>query len=134
MKILREFRNDKEKRDFVSGGAAAGVAAAFGAPVGGVLFSLEEGASFWNQQLTWRTFFCAMASTFTLNFFLSSSFLDENEDTSVAFGNFTSPGLVDFGVFKVDAYTITDFPAFLAIGLLGGLLGALFIHLNLIVG
>ncbi|VDM54238.1 unnamed protein product [Angiostrongylus costaricensis] len=83
--LFKEFRNDRERRDFVSAGAAAGVAAAFGAPIGGVLFSLEEGASFWNQNLTWR--------------------MNKN-------------------------YNIWEVPLFLMVGIIGGLTGALFNHLN----
>uniref|UniRef100_A0AAZ3R314 Chloride channel protein n=1 Tax=Oncorhynchus tshawytscha TaxID=74940 RepID=A0AAZ3R314_ONCTS len=108
-KIFEYFRRDTEKRDFVSAGAAAGVSAAFGAPVGGVLFSLEEGASFWNQMLTWRIFFASMISTFTLNFFLS---IYNNKP-----GDLSSPGLINFGRFESDVSVC-------------GLLGALFNTLN----
>uniref|UniRef100_A0A672L6S5 Chloride channel protein n=1 Tax=Sinocyclocheilus grahami TaxID=75366 RepID=A0A672L6S5_SINGR len=116
-KIFEYFRRDTEKRDFVSAGAAAGVSAAFGAPVGGVLFSLEEGASFWNQLLTWRIFFASMVSTFTLNFFLS---IYHGKP-----GELSSPGLINFGRFDTLNY-FSFFPFHFP----GGVLGALFNIIN----
>ncbi|RZC41881.1 H(+)/Cl(-) exchange transporter 7 [Asbolus verrucosus] len=121
-KILKYFREDHEKRDFVSGGAAAGVSAAFGAPVGGVLFSLEEGTSFWNQSLTWRTFFASVISTFTLNVVLSTY--------HGVPGDLSYPGLLNLGRFENFSYQIYELPIFLIMGALGGLLGAMWNHIN----
>ncbi|XP_064156322.1 H(+)/Cl(-) exchange transporter 6 [Anguilla rostrata] len=124
------FRSDRDKRDFVSAGAAAGVAAAFGAPIGGTLFSLEEGSSFWNQALTWKVLFCSMSATFTLNFFRSG--INFNK-----WGSFQLPGLLNFGEFKCPdgdknchLWTAVDLAFFVMMGIVGGLLGALFNCIN----
>jgi chloride channel 7 len=138
---FKGFRNDKEKRDFISCGAAAGVAAAFGAPIGGVLFALEEGASFWHQNLTWRTFFCAMVSAFVFNFFISvmetDSIANETGNASsfeqrVFFGTLgTQTGTFSFGPFiGGKSYEILDLLLFITMGMLGGLFGAAFNQAN----
>ncbi|XP_052263703.1 H(+)/Cl(-) exchange transporter 7-like isoform X2 [Dreissena polymorpha] len=122
LKLFEYFRSDTEKRDFVSGGAAAGVSAAFGSPVGGVLFSLEEGASFWNQALTWRIFFASMLSTVTLNIIASC----RNGNCF----NLSLPGLFNFGNFGTVSYDPRELFFFAIMGCIGGLLGALFIFIN----
>lgn len=122
LNIFRYFREDHEKRDFVSGGAASGVSAAFGAPIGGVLFSLEEGTSFFNQSLTWRTFFASMITTFTLNVVLSAYHGRP--------GDLSYPGLLNLGKFESIPYEIYEIPLFMIMGTFGGLLGALWNHVN----
>ncbi|XP_072442536.1 H(+)/Cl(-) exchange transporter 6 isoform X2 [Chiloscyllium punctatum] len=124
------FRSDRDKRDFVSAGAAAGVAAAFGAPIGGTLFSLEEGSSFWNQALTWKVLFCSMSAAFTLNLFRSGIHYG-------SWGSFQLPGLLNFGEFKCadgdkkcHLWTAVDLAFFIIMGVIGGLLGAMFNCLN----
>lgn len=127
-KFFIKFRNDVDKRDFISAGCAAGVAAAFGAPIGGVLFSLEEASSFWTVPLLWKVFFSAMCSTFTLNILLS---WHRCEDGSECKG-IDDPGLITFGSFgQNSAYRIWELPLFVLIAVIGGLLGALFNELNI---
>uniref|UniRef100_A0A8D1NWH7 Chloride channel protein n=1 Tax=Sus scrofa TaxID=9823 RepID=A0A8D1NWH7_PIG len=50
----------------LSAAAAAGVSVAFGAPIGGVLFSLEEVSYYFPLKTLWRSFFAALVAAFTL--------------------------------------------------------------------
>jgi chloride channel 3/4/5 len=47
-----------KKREMLSAAAAAGVSTAFGAPLGGVLFSYEEVSTHFPPWVMWRAFFC----------------------------------------------------------------------------
>lgn len=125
---FREFRNDKEKRDFVSAGAAAGVSCAFGAPIGGVLFSLEEGSSWWSQKLTWRTFFCSMFAYLVLAMFTSG--LREHGK----WGHLSDKSMFTFGDFssvnQTFTYAASELPFFILMGAFGGIAGAIYNYAN----
>src|SRR4051812_36586578 len=88
-----KFCTDKDRRDFISLGTACGFAAAFSAPIGGILFALEECSSFWSPELTVRTFLASMVATFTSNFFLlgpTGSWGTFNGATAVVFNQSSS--------------------------------------------
>ncbi|KAG0262931.1 hypothetical protein BG011_009527 [Mortierella polycephala] len=59
-------RNDGKRREILSAAAASGVAVAFGAPIGGVLFSLEEVSYYFPSKTMWRSYFCALISAVIL--------------------------------------------------------------------
>lgn len=86
------------------------------------MFSLEEGISFWHQSLTWRIFFCSIISTFTLNVILSTYHGRP--------GELSYSGLLDFGKFDVLSYQLVELLIYIVMGVVGGLLGAVFNYVN----
>jgi H+/Cl- antiporter ClcA/CBS domain-containing protein len=121
-KLCERLRTDEERRDFVAAGAASGVSAAFGSPIGGVLFSLEEGASFLRQMLTWRMLFSSMTACLVLNVILSAILGQP--------GNMSHPGLVSFGIVGDTTFKALEIVIFALMGVIGGLFGAAFVQLN----
>jgi len=108
-------RNEAKKREILSAASAAGVSVAFGAPIGGVLFSLEEVSYYFPLKTLWRSFFCALIAAFVLQ-------------SINPFGNEHS---VLFYVEYNKPWIFFELIPFLFLGVVGGLLGTLFIKANI---
>ncbi|KAJ3411464.1 hypothetical protein HDV05_002153 [Chytridiales sp. JEL 0842] len=105
-------KNEAKRREMLSAASAAGVSVAFGAPIGGVLFSLEEVSYYFPSKTMWRSFFCALTAAVTLKLL----------------NPYGTGKLVMFQVtYNHDWHTFEVFP-FLLLGVFGGIYGAFFIN------
>lgn len=119
---LRYFNNDRDRRDLITSGSSSGVCAAFRSPVGGVLFALEEVATWWRSALLWRTFFSTAVVVVILRAFIEYC-------KSGNCGLFGRGGLIMFDVSGVSVtYHPADIIPIAVIGIIGGLLGSLYNH------
>ncbi|EEF45376.1 chloride channel clc, putative [Ricinus communis] len=122
---LQVFKSDRDRRDLVTCGCAAGVAAAFRAPVGGVLFALEEVTSWWRSQLMWRVFFTSAIVAVVVRTAMGWC-------KSGNCGHFGSGGFVIWDISDgQEDYSFAELLPMAVIGVIGGLLGALFNQLTL---
>ncbi|KAL3813890.1 hypothetical protein ACJIZ3_015158 [Penstemon smallii] len=120
---LRYFNNDRDRRDLITCGSSSGVCAAFRAPVGGVLFALEEVATWWRSALLWRTFFSTAVVVVVLRAFMDYCI-------SGKCGLFGKGGLIMFDVSGVSVrYQVVDIIPVAVIGVIGGILGSLYNYL-----
>ncbi|XP_062214905.1 chloride channel protein CLC-d-like [Phragmites australis] len=122
---VRIFESDRDRRDLVTCGCAAGVAAAFRAPVGGVLFALEEVTSWWRSHLMWRVFFTSAVVAVVVRSAM-------NWCNSGKCGHFGAGGFIIWDISGgQEDYSYQELLPMAIIGVIGGLLGALFNQLTL---
>jgi chloride channel 7 len=126
--IFESFRNDMDKRTFMAAGSSAGVSAAFGAPIGGALFSYEisKPNTFWTFGMLWRVFFSSAISTLTLGLL--------SEMKSGAPLTLNSSAVLKFGKISYFDTPMTDLLIAIILGTICGLLGAFFICVYAILG
>lgn len=108
--------NEARKREVLSAASAAGISVAFGSPVGGVLFMLEQLSFYANHTVMWHAFVCAMVASVTLQ----------------TINPFRSGKLVLFQVIFDRAWHKFELIPFGVVGALGGIYGTMIVKLNML--
>lgn len=114
-RLSQQYQHEGKRRELYSAAVAAGVSVAFGTPVGGVLFSLEEVSTHFPSRTLLRAFIASVVATLLLSV------------VNLA-------GEEHLTLFTV-RYTATCHPSeyviFALLGITGGLVGALFNSANI---
>ncbi|KAK5103827.1 glycerol ethanol, ferric requiring protein [Lithohypha guttulata] len=104
-------------REILTASSGTGVAVAFGSPIGGVLFSLEEMSSHFPLKTLWRSYFCALVATAVL----------------AAMNPFRTGQLVMFSVKYDRDWHFFEVIFYIVLGIFGGVYGAVMIKGHLAV-
>lgn len=119
--IMKPFeslsQNEARKREVLSAAAASGISVAFGSPIGGVLFSLEQLSYYFPDKTMWQSFVCAMVAAVTLQ----------------ALNPFHTGKIVLYQVTYTTGWHTFELVPFVALGIIGGVYGAMFTKLNMFV-
>ncbi|KAJ7777446.1 Cl-channel protein [Mycena metata] len=116
-RFFKQFRNNEaQQRKLLAAAAAAGVSVAFGSPLGGVLFGLEELDTFANEsEVMWRGFVASAVAAVALQWV----------------NPFGTSKLVLFQVTSgSDTWRAFELIPWLTLAVIGGILGSLLIKLN----
>ncbi|KAL8661156.1 MAG: hypothetical protein Q9202_005871 [Teloschistes flavicans] len=106
--------NGRKMRELLSAGCSAGLSVAFGAPIGGVLFSYEEISTYFPRKVLWRAFLCSLFAAMVLKAL-----------------NPTGTGkLVLFETNYGSSYSPIHYLVFIVLGIAGGLFGGVFCKAN----
>ncbi|KAM3187722.1 hypothetical protein ACTXT7_001764 [Hymenolepis weldensis] len=118
-KILARFfpkygLNPSKLRELISAAVAGGMGACFGAPIGGVLFSLEVASYYFPAKTLFRSFFCALAAAYVAR----------------ALNPFGEEHLILLSVNHDTNWHFVELIPFAILGACGGVFGALVVRCN----
>ncbi|KAG5512275.1 hypothetical protein JKF63_07797 [Porcisia hertigi] len=113
--VFPSYHHEAKKRELITAGAGGGMAVAFGAPVGGVIFALEDVSTSYNFNALMAALICGVTAV------LLQSHVDL----------WHTGRIVQFSVNYQHNWHFFEFPMFAAIGCFGGFMGSAFSVVNL---
>ncbi|SGZ51875.1 CIC11C00000000113 [Sungouiella intermedia] len=114
-KLFHQYRQSASRaREFLTATSAAGVAVAFGSPMGGVLFAMEEISLVFQLLTLWKSYLCALIAVATL----------------AALNPFRTGQLVLFEVTYDTTWHYFELPLYALLGVFGGVYGIVVSKLN----
>ncbi|KAJ4309236.1 hypothetical protein N0V84_011616 [Fusarium piperis] len=114
MRVPKYAVNQRQLREMLSVACSAGLSVAFGAPIGGVLFSYEEISTYFPRRVLWRSCLCSVVAAAVLK-----------ELNPAGTGK-----LVLFETNYGVNYDLVHYVVFILLGVCGGLFGGVFCRTN----